>query len=89
VNPILNDNVKPYSIIAASSYFQLQFNVTAGIQSAAVMLIDMTGKTVVSNAQVNADHSIVINGNGLSTGMYLVLISSGSNSWVEQWLVSR
>lgn len=89
VNPILIDNTKPYSILATSSYFQLRLNVASGIQYAAVRLIDMTGKTVLSNAPVNGDHPFVINGNGLSTGMYLVLISSGSNSWVEQWMVAR
>ena len=89
VYPTKYDPAKPYSIVSTPSFFQLQFNVASGIKSVAVRLIDLSGKTILSNAPVNGSHSVVINSNDLAAGMYLVLISSGINSCVEQWIVAR
>ena len=77
---------KPYSISITPSvvsiYLDSHYN-----GDASVRLIDVTGRTVLSQGTGNG--SIEIRNETLSTGLYLVIIYTGEQSYVERWAVNH
>ena len=83
-----DENLKPYFVTSSARSFQIHF-FNASTRIAGIRLIDMSGKTQQTKTVEVNDGTVSLDGEGLSSGMYLVLVSTGSSSWVEQWALSR
>ncbi|MEO8088102.1 MAG: hypothetical protein ABI763_14865 [Bacteroidota bacterium] len=84
-----NGNQKPYSLFSNGDSFSLQFTKETRSLPVAIKIVDMNGKSIISRVNDKGDGKISISNETLSSEMYLVLISIGNNSYVEQWMVTR
>jgi N-acetylneuraminic acid mutarotase len=79
---------KPYTIITSPSDFHLQLKQNFPARLAAVKLVDMQGRMVITRA-IGNDRSISLSSDEVLPGKYIVLVAVDNASFVEQWTVMK
>ena len=87
VQAIENQIQKPYSVIITPNSFQLHLNSVSSQASAAIKLIDISGRTVLF--QMLKDEELSLSSKQFIPGIYFVLLVVGEQYYIQQWAVSR
>ena len=87
VSSVKNEMPKPYSITITPNNFSVYLNSSVKNEQAGIKLIDISGRTILFQKINNG--SIAVSAENLSDGMYIILLSAGEQSFVEQWMITR
>ena len=78
------ESSRPYSITSSTSEFQLLLKKNAGGEHAAIKLIDMQGRTVITRSS-GSDGKITLYAAEVSPGKYIVVVAIDRESFLEKW----